>query len=404
MREVQFSSMLEIIPPAGIGDEFFAPFTAQQQIKVNHLHISWADSWNQLLKFGLGSEGPDVSEFGTTWLGSFDAMEALRPPTMKEIASIGDERRHFPPAIWDACVVGQNNVPMGIPWTMDIRVVLYRRDWLQKAGVDEATAFANSGQFADTLQRLKAAGHSSPLGLTTSRTFTRLMHDMACWVWSAGGDLRSNDGRKMLLREPESRAGMEAYFGLSKFLSPETQDMAELEVVKTFFEGKTAVAVVLERAYYRALKDQTNPAAAEVIENLGMAMLMQTPFIGGTALAVWLHTPRIKDALALVEYLTSVETGKVLYEECMATPARMESLQQTSFATNPFYPVIEKSLLNGRSFHSGFRWGRMESRLVAVIEQMWSDLRANPELDVAAAVNQRFSELCDRLEQTILAV
>jgi multiple sugar transport system substrate-binding protein len=403
MREIKFSSMLEAFPSSGIGDGFFDAFTAQHPVRVKNQHIDWSDSWNRLVQYALNSEGPDVSEVGTTWLGSFHTMESLRPLSPEEIASLEDER-HFPAGIWQTCLLGRKNLLMGIPWTMDVRVVLYRRDWLQKAGVDEATAFVDPGHFLETLQRLKAAGHPSPLGLTTSRTFTRLIHDMASWVWSAGGDLRSDDGRKMLLREPKSCAGMEAYFGLSAFIPPEVQDMAELEVVDSFLEGKTAVAVVLERAYYRIIREKSkNRAAAGVVENLGMAMLMQRPFIGGTALVVWGHSPRVEDSLRLVEHLTSIEMGQILYEHCHATPARLEAVQQTSLVKDPFYPVIKKSLQKGRSFHSGFRWGRVESRLVAVIEEMWNDLRVNPELDIAHEVKQRFSTLCDRLEQTILA-
>jgi maltose-binding protein MalE len=139
------------------------------------------------------------------------------------------------------------------------------------------------------------------------------------------------------------------------------------------------------------------------VENMGMAMLMQKPFIGGTALVVWGHSPHVDDSLKLVEHLTSIEMGQTLYEQCRATPARLGAIQKTSLVADPFYPVIEKSLQKGRSFHSGFRWGRVEARLVAIIEEMWSDLRANPELDIAREVKQRFSALCDRLEQTILA-
>jgi len=49
-----------------------------------------------------------------------------------------------------------------------------------------------------------------------------------------------------------------------------------------------------------------------------------------------------------------------------------------SFGNYTFYPAIQKSLRNGRSFHSGYRWNGVEARLAIVIEQLWSDLRANP--------------------------
>ena len=364
--------------------------------------MDWGDSWNQLVQFGLSSHGPDISEIASTWLGSFHAMEALRPLTSGETALFGGEQ-YFPPALWQACQIQQNNLMLAIPFILDLRVVLYRRDWLQKAGVDEATAFVDSGQFGETLRRLKAAGHPAPLGLPTFQSFTRPIHDLACWVWSAGGDLRSKDGRHMMLMDSKSRAGMQAYFGLNEFISPEMQALAEPQVSSAFFAGKTATAVLPVRAYLEVVMNRAN-VSPEVADNVGLAMLMRTPYIGGTVLSIWRHSLDYEDSLKLMQYLTGMEAWQTLSQQYqLFIPARLDALGQSPLATIPFYPAIQKSLQNGRSFHSGYRWNGVEARLVAVIEQMWNDLRANPELNIAREVEQRFSAVCDRLEQTILA-
>jgi hypothetical protein len=223
-------------------------------------------------------------------------------------------------------------------------------------------------------------------------------------VWGAGGEIRSDDGRHMMLMEPKSRVGLEAYFGMNKFLSPEMSGLTEIQVFQDFFDGKTAAAILPERAYVEVVANTTNYIAPEVRENIGMAMLMQTPYIGGTALTIWRHSSDYQDALKLIQHLTSLESWKILYEFYPPyTPARLDAIDKSHMAQMPFYPAIQQSLKNGRSFHSGFRWRGVEARLVAVIEQMWSDLRANPELNIASEVEKRFSDLCNRLEQTILA-
>ena len=404
MREIELSTMFDVSPSGRMGDAFFDVFTKRHQVKVKRLHMEWPDSWNRLVQFGLHSHGPDVSEVGTTWLGSFHTMDALRSLAMGEMALLGGEHQ-FPPSIWQACKIDHDNRLVGVPWTLDIRVVLYRRDWLQKAGVDESTAFVDSDRFSETLKRLKAAGHPSPLGLTTAQTHTRLSHDLACWVWSAGGDIRSDDGRRMMLMQPESRAGMEAYFGLNQFISPAMGGQTdEIQVFQDFFEGKTAVAVLPERAYLEVTTNTSNYVVPEVAENIGMAMLMKAPYIGGSALTIWRHSLDYQDALKLVQYLTSLETWQALYPLYPSyTPARLDALDKSPLAAMPFYPAIQQSLKNGRSFHSGFRWSGVEGRLVSTIEQMWRDLRANPELNIAFEVEKRFSDLCIRLEQSILA-
>ena len=400
MKEIEFSTM-DITPTTGSGDDFFDAFTKQHQIKVKLLSMDWGDAWSHLVGFGLNSAGPDVSEAGTTWLGGLYAMDALRPLTTGETALFGGEQL-FPSAIWQACHIGLNNLILAIPLVLDMRVVLYRRDWLQKAGVDESIAFTDSAHFSETLRLLKAAGHPSPLGLPTSHSHTRLIHDLASWVWSAGGELRSDDGRHMMLMEPKSRAGMEAYFGLNEFISPEMQALAEPALFNNFFAGKTAVAVLPERAYLEVVLNRSN-VSAEVAENVGLAMLMQAPYIGGSALTIWRHSADYQDALKLIQYLTSMEAWQVLNKQNLPfTPARLDILAQAPLGAIPFYPAIQKTLQNGRSFHSGFRWSGVESRLVAVIEQIWADLRANPELNIAHEVEQRFSTVCARLDQTIL--
>jgi multiple sugar transport system substrate-binding protein len=382
-----------------MGGAFFDAFTMRQQIKVRPRHIDWPNSWNELVQFGLSSQGPDLSEVGTTWLGGLHAMEALRPFNAGEKALFGDEQS-YPPALWKACQIYRNNIMMAIPFTLDLRVVLYRRDWLQKAGVDESIAFADSGQFRETLKRIKAAGHPAPLGITTSQTNIRLVHDMACWIWSAGGELRNEDGRRMMLMDSKSRAGIEAYFGLNEFISPEMCALAEHEVLDTFSAGKTAVAILPERNYLQAAANKSN---TEMSENVGLAMLMTTPYIGGSALAIWRHSLDYQASLKLIQYLTSAEAWKVLNKEYLSyIPARLDILEQASLGAIPFYPAIQKSLQNGRSFRSGYRWSAVEVRLAAVVEQMWSDLRANPEMNIASEVEKRFSDLCARLEHTIL--
>jgi multiple sugar transport system substrate-binding protein len=404
MKEIEFSTMFDTIASSGIGDVFFDVFTARHHVKVKPLYMDWSDSWNRLVQFALNSKGPDVSEVGTTWLGGLHSMDVLRPLTTGEVALFGGEQL-FPPAIWRACQVHQtsNHLMLAIPWTLDLRVVLYRRDWLQKAGVDEATAFADSDRFCETLRCLKAAGHPAPLGLTTSQSHTILIHDLACWVWSAGGELRSEDGRRMMLLYPKSRAGMQAYFGLSEFIAPEMRALTEPQVYNAFFTGKTAVAILQDNSYLEVIMNGSN-VAAEVADNVGLAMLMQIPYIGGSALAIWRHSSNYQDLLKLIQYLTSMEAWQILSKQYPPfTPARLDALEQAPLGAIPYYPAIQKSLQNGRSFHSGYRWSAVETRLATVIEQLWNDLRANPELNIAREVEQRFSAVCDRLEQTILA-
>lgn len=401
MKEIEFSAM-NIFPNTQSEGALMSDFKARYQTSAKLQYVDWDDAWNLLVRCGLNGQGPDVSEIGSTWLGGLHAMDALRPFNTSETTKMGGGEA-FQPSMWQACHFGRENLLLAMPLTIDLRVVLYRRDWLQKAGVNEETAFMDSDHFADTVKSVKAAGHPSPLAIPTSHSLTRLIHDLACWVWSAGGEIRSNDGRHMLLMEPASRAGIHAYFSLNEFISPEMQALAESTVFDAFTAGKCAIAVLSERGYTGILTEsvQVNP---EVRENVGLSMMMKAPFVGGTALGIWRYSHNYEGALKLVQYLTSAEAWAILnQQEVPHTSARRDILEHSKLASSPFYPAILKSLAHGRSFQSGYRWSGVESRLVAVIESLWGDLRANPGLDIAREIEERFAPVCMRLEQTLLA-
>jgi ABC-type glycerol-3-phosphate transport system substrate-binding protein len=402
MKEIEFSTMFDTTASPGMGGAFFDAFSARHRLKVNARQIGWGEAWNKLVQFGLSSRGPDISEIGTTWLGSFETMEALRPFTPEEVASLGGNQC-YPPGLWQACQMSQQQRMLAIPFTLDLRMVFYRRDWLQKAGVDEATAFVDAEHFHETLSRVKAAGHPAPLGITTAHAHTDIVHDMTSWIWSAGGEIRSADGKHMMLTLPQSRAGMEAYFGLNQFITPKMRGLTQQQVNKSFFEGQTAIAILKENNYLGYM-GQGLKVSAEIAGNIGQAMLMRVPYLGGSALVIWRQSMDYQAALKLVQFLTSTEAWRVLSKEVYSyTPAHLDALAHSPLAGIPFYPAIQQSLKDGRSCYSGHRWSGVEIRLAETIEELWRDLYANPALNIAQEVESRFSALCARLEQTILA-
>ena len=82
--------------------------------------MEWDNSWNLLVQYGLSSHGPDLSEVGTTWLGGFQTMDAVRPITAGEASILGGEN-NFPPSIWNACKMDHDDFMLGIPFTLDLR-------------------------------------------------------------------------------------------------------------------------------------------------------------------------------------------------------------------------------------------------------------------------------------------
>jgi hypothetical protein len=70
-----------------------------------------------LVKVALYGEGPDVSEIGTTWCASLVAMNALRPFTPGEIASLGRPSA-FLPSSWQTGILPGDDQICAVPWLM----------------------------------------------------------------------------------------------------------------------------------------------------------------------------------------------------------------------------------------------------------------------------------------------
>jgi len=73
------------------------------------------------------------------------------------------------------------------------------------------------------------------------------------------------------------------------------------------------------------------------------------------------------------------------------------------FVSDPRYRTFATSLKSGRVLTVSYRWAAVEQRLVGMLKQLWSDLAADPELDLDAEIGGRVAALVDELEHTLLA-
>src|SRR5262245_7882708 len=125
-------------------------FEAEYHIRVKLRVLKWAEAWQEFVKYGVYQHGPDVSEIGSTWVGSMVGMKALRPYQMRDIA----ETYMFLPSVWQAGLLHGDKTLWAIPWLADTRILYYRRDLLEKAGVDPQNAFESVAAMERTLSQL----------------------------------------------------------------------------------------------------------------------------------------------------------------------------------------------------------------------------------------------------------
>ena len=391
MREIELSSM---ISAGALGLDSFEERTF---IHVRHRPLDWESGWNQILQIALYQKGPDVSEVGSTWLENLDSMRAIRPFSLQESLSLGE--KDCLPTVWSSFDQVSARERISIPWTLDTRLVHYRRDLLALAGIAEDGAFATPEAFYDTLARLRAAGFAYPFVMATGGLS---VHNLACWVWGRGGHFRSADNHKLTLVEPQSLQGMVDYFNLHQFIDPQTCSFDYAQADNWFLAGHAPV--LFSGQWVTRLADYGHfLPKPEVAENLWHAEPPGIPYVGSTHLVIWKHSLHEAEALELIRHLTGSQVSPSILISQGVYPPRAALLNAPPFDADPRSQVIINCLRKGRNFRAKRLWAGVEMRLTDLVDKLWVDIFTHPELDIAAEVKRRVTELADRLERTLLA-
>ncbi|MFO7586428.1 MAG: extracellular solute-binding protein [Anaerolineales bacterium] len=380
-------SVMDGANPGGVLADRLRSFEEAHDIKVNLTILAWETSWTDIVKYALYGRGPDVSEIGSTWLASLVGMNALRPFCGSDIVPL--ESQAFLPQLWESGLYGGELY--GVPWFADTRLLYYRRDILQKSGINPAQAFSSAHELEKTIQKLKDDGVDTPWIVPTDRTLNNL-HILAAWVWGAGGDFLSPDGKEILIDRPESLKGFCNYFRLRHFISARSMLLGDDSANRRFRHGKAAMLV--SGPWVRLTEAESHKI---VLENYGAAPLPGVPFVGSSHIVVWKHSQHGDLACKLVEFLTSEEFQRKFYHVPSLFPSRT-SLLDEGLRDDPVWHASVESIRRGRTFPVASLWGLLEDRLSIEIGKIWSDIAMNPNAeDTDSLVCARITALAERL-------
>jgi multiple sugar transport system substrate-binding protein len=389
MAEVEFSWMSSIYDTNSIGRVFQA-INVQNGTQYRPQLLVWSNAWTDLVRMALYGHGPDVSEIGTTWVGDLVGMNSLHAFTRAELESLGGPEPYLKGA-WQSCVIGAEGTVWAIPWLADTRLLYYRRDVLQKAGINETGAFKTHAAMKTTLQRLKDYGVPVPFVIPTGANRVALQ-GLASLVWEAGGDFISKDGKVVLLDLPGTRAGFYQYFELGQYLVPQARNVVDVNSDAMYYSDQAAVTI----SGPWLLRDRN--ANPQVVANSGVTFPPGVPFVGGSNLVIWKHSRFIKDSLALIRFLISLPEQQFYLKSTGLLPVRLGVLSSPDAARDPLYKALNQGFEKGRTFHMFHLWGLVEDRLTTTIGSIWHDLLANPEASVKAVVDKRLNALSRQLD------
>jgi multiple sugar transport system substrate-binding protein len=418
---IEFSLMLSTADEAGTLasiQPLLDEFEAEEDIHVRIRSLSWDTGWNYLIKVGLYGDGPDVSEIGSTWLGDLIALNALHAFDEQELNLLGtagtgppaspaavqkagvlppagtrppaSPAAAFLPSAWMHARLLNETQTWAIPWLAGARLIFYRRALLENACVDVQTAFQDAGQFERTVRRLQERGVPVPWTVPTGSTHTTLLN-VASWVWSAGGDFTTPDGKRTLFNHPQTREGIRAYFALGRYLASSVRHLNALEPDDQFLRDPDT-AMTLSGSW---LFGRLDP---DLRAQTGVALPLSAPFVGGSYLVLWKHSAQCEAALKLIRFLSQTAAQVTYGRRVGLLPAAVRALLAPPFSTDLLWQTAGRGLQVGRSFPVIRSWGLMEDRLSTALAELWAEVLADPDLDLDAAVAAKMEPLAKRLD------
>lgn len=386
-HEIEFSIQ-------AVNDSMIRPlldeFEAETGIHVNVRILTWDKAWSDFIKMALYGDSPDISEIGSTWLGDIAAMNALHTFSEDEIAYISGGASRFMPAAWRGCHLPGNDAIQAIPWFIGVRVFFYRRSLLALARVDEAAAFQTPDRLAETINSLRRARVSAPWTVPTGVTHTTLLN-ICSWVWSAGGDFVSADGKRVLFNQPAAREGIYQYFALGKYLNPYMRNLNGLQPDDQFLKDD-ATAITQTGSWI------LNRIPLEADADIGVAMPLGAPFLGGSHLAIWKHARYKDEAIQLAQFLTRPAVQAAYCAKIGLLPAVTAAYTLPPYCDSPRWQTMIAGLGGGRTLPVTRAWGLIEDRLSTEFAGLWKDFLSNPNLDLPAAIAKRLDQLARRLD------
>jgi len=378
-----------------------ASFEREKEIQLSLRRVGWERAWQVLLLDALEGKGPHVSQIGSTWTPTMAMLDALRVFSADEVSAIGGSPC-FLPSAWESVKLEDHPEVWAIPWSIYTFVLYYRRDMLEKAGIDADTAFATTTAMRDSFAKLSGNG-IAPWAFPSLYPYADLVHIAASWVRANGGDFMNASGRVPLFASPPASSGLMDFFELFPFIPLALRGLNVETCTNAFARGNVAVLIggvevgneLMESPY----------ASQEMRENVAVTALPGVPWIGGDHLVVWKNVladaEHERAALDLVQYLSRRETQSQLFNLEEILPARMDAYDELTFRLETTKPTLEKILKTGRPHPALRLWRRIEAFLDEMLLDIGKQVLRQPTVSPSNIALQMLEDYEQRLSAVL---
>ena len=346
-----------------------APWLAQHPgVTVRVTVLDWESGWNKITAAAASRRGPDLLELGTTWMPAIAAMGGLEPLSATQLGEIGNGAAYYPELWKTTQVFGQKGV-YGLPWYADVRAAYYRTDVFRQAGVDPAQAFATWDSFHAALKKINGitvAGKRVAALAYAGKNDWNVVHNLAPWIWNAGGDVLSADAKHSALDTPQALRAIDFYASLAvEGLVPSNALEKDSDILEGAWVGGDYGVIFSGPWLMRRIFEA--PIGAGVRSNFDVAPYPAGPhghatFFGGSNLAIFKGSRHKAQAWDLVKYLGGKAAQVQLALVSSMMPARIDAANDPAWTSrHPVYAKLTAIAADGRAYPPIPAWGPLET-------------------------------------------
>ena len=346
-----------------------APWVAAHPgLTVRVTVLDWESGWNKITAAAASRRGPDLLELGSTWMPAIAAMGGLEPLSAAQLAEVDNGAPYYP-QLWKTTQVFGRPGVYGVPWYADVRAAFYRTDVFRQAGVDPARAFADWQSFRDALRRINGitVGGKRVAALAyAGKNDWNVVHNLAPWIWNAGGDVLTADARHSALDTPQALRAIDFYSQLAvEGLVPSNALEKDSDILEGAWVGGDYGVIFSGPWLMRRIFEA--PAGSIVREHFDVAPYPAGPnghatFFGGSNLAIFKGSRHKAEAWDLVKYLGGRQAQVRLSLLSSMMPARIDAANDPAWTSrHPAFAKLTAIAADGRAYPPIPAWGPLET-------------------------------------------
>ncbi|SCD73168.1 carbohydrate ABC transporter substrate-binding protein, CUT1 family [Streptomyces sp. BpilaLS-43] len=324
---------------------------AHPNVTVKVTPVGWDVAHQKLVSAAAAGTMPDVAQMGGSYLGEFAELGVLEPVDTGRF----DEKDFFP-AGWRQGEV--DGTAYGVPWYVDTRVLYYRTDLAEKAGVDKAPAdWKQMRELATAYQ--KEAGTRWGLSIQPSGLDT--VQNFYSFLYSAGGAIVDDEG-KAVIDSPEAVRALEEYGSYFDKGLADKSVRPGYDVVKDFGNGR--VPMFFGGPWHVTLLNEGQPqikgkwAVAPVPADKTSGSMA-----GGSSLVVSKDSEHKAAATEFIGFLTGTEAQADWYRRTKDLPANTAAWESGKLADDAALQVFKRQMDTATSSPSMAKWTEITDKV-----------------------------------------